>query len=165
MKKALVTTQGFVQDIRDPGEHFEIYEGPDATMAWVDAPDEIQREWTLEWSPSQRVMVWVEREGAFTSNEVARSVAYGTFGQQLGQIFDDLKEHGTLSPETSSWFQHCQNIKDLIDKPVYEAPITMEEMMERAATQEPHVDLPHQMSTQELQAWKRYPGWKGYQPE
>lgn len=162
MKKVLVTYQGFVQDIRDPGEEFEIYEGPDATFVWVDGPDNIQREWTLEWSPSRQEMIWVERDGAFTSNEVARTVAYGTVGAQLGQIFDDLKEHGTLSPETSAWFAHVQNVKDLIDKPVYEQPITMEEMMERAATMEPSVDNPHQQSTPEMPAWKRYPGWKGY---
>ena len=162
MKKALVTYQGYVQDIRDPGEHFEIYEGPDATFVWVDAPDEIQKEWTLEWSPSRQEMIWIEREGAFTSNEVARKVAYGEIGAQLGQIFDDIKEHGALSAETSAWFAHIQNVKNLIDKPVYEAPITMEEMMIRASTMEPHVDNPHQISTPELPAWKRYPGWKGF---
>ena len=161
MKKALVSYQGFVSQIVDPGEDFEIYEGPDAAMAWVDAPDNIQVEWTLEWSPTQQKMIWVEREGAFSSNEVARKVAYGEIGAQLGQIFDDIKEHGTLDTN-SAWFQHVQNVKTLIDKPVYESPVTIEEQMARAATEEPSVNKIHQPSTMEMQSWKRYPGWKGY---
>lgn len=164
MKKALVSYQGFVSEIRDPGEEYEIYEGPDATIAWVDAPDNIQLEWTLEWSPSQQVMVWVEREGAFTDNAVARKVAYGEIGEQLGMIFDDIKEHGTLN-ENSAWFQHIVNVKSLIDKPVPQEPISLEEMMRRSAEEEPGVDRPCQASTAELQSWKRYPGWKGYQAD
>jgi len=161
MKKALVSYQGFTGQIVDPGEDFDIYEGPDAAMAWVNVPDNIQPEWTLEWSPSQQEMIWIEREGAFTSNEVARKVAYGEIGAQLGQIFDDIKEHGTLTAD-STWFQHIQNVKTLIDKPVYEEPVPIEELMARAATQEPSPDKLHQPSTMEMPAWKRYPGWKGY---
>jgi hypothetical protein len=164
MKKALVGYQGFVSQIVDPGEDFEIYEGPDAAMAWVDAPDNIQKEWTLEWSPSQEVMIWVEREGAFTDNGVARKVAYGEFGAQLGAIFDDIKEHGALTQD-GAWYQHIVNVKSVIDKPVYRAPFDMETLMIRASTQEPSVDNEHQPSTMEMPAWKRYPNWKGYSQE
>lgn len=164
MKKALVSYQGFVSQIVDPGEDYEIYEGPDATIAWVDAPDNIQLDWTLEWSPSQGVMIWVEREGPYTSNEVARKVAYGELGSQLGQIFDDIKEHGALTPD-GAWYQHIVNVKSLIEKPVYEAPITVEELMVRATSQEPSSDTPARPSTTELQSWKRYPGWKDYSSE
>lgn len=164
MKKALVSYQGFVSQIVDPGEDFDIYEGPDATIAWVDAPDNIQLDWTLEWSPGQGVMVWVERDGPYTNNEVARKVAYGEVGAQLGLIFDDIKEHGALTPD-GAWYQHIINVKSLIDKPVYEPPVTVEELMARAATQEPSASEPARASTQELQSWKRYPGWKGYSSE
>jgi len=51
MKKALIGYQGWVSEIRNPGEEYEIYNGPDANMQWVDAPDEITLDWTLEWSP------------------------------------------------------------------------------------------------------------------
>lgn len=161
MKKALVSYQGFVSEIRDPGEDYEIYEGPDATIAWVDAPDNIQLDWTLEWSPSKKEMIWVERDGPFTNNEVARKVAYGEIGAQLGMIFDDIKENGTLD-QNSAWFQHIVNVKTMIDKPIPEEPITAEEMMRRAAEQEPSENNPCQPSTPDLQSWKRYPGWKGY---
>jgi hypothetical protein len=162
MKKALVSYQGYVSDIRDPGEDFEIYEGPDATIAWVDAPDNVQREWTLEWSPSAGEMIWVERDGAFTDSTVARKVAYGEIGEQLGMIFDDIKEHGTLNIN-SLWFQHCQNVKDLIEQPPEVEPFSLEEMLSREHLEEPSIDKPARASSQELQAWKRYPGWKGYQ--
>lgn len=161
MKKALVSYQGFVSEIRDPGEDYDIYEGPDATIAWVDAPDNIQLDWTLEWSPSKKVMVWVERDGPFTNNEVARKVAYGEIGAQLGMIFDDIKENGTLD-QNSAWFQHIVNVKTMIDKPIPEEPMSGEEFLRLGIDDEPDENKPCQPSTAELQSWKRYPGWKGY---
>ena len=162
MKKALVSYQGYVSEIREPGEEYEIYEGPDATIAWVDAPDNIQLEWTLEWSPSRGEMIWVEREGAFTDNSVARKVAYGEVGAQLDMLFHELTENGAITPE-GAWYQHISNVKSLIEKPTPKEPITLEEIMRRAAEDEPDVNEPCNPSTQEMQSWRRYPGWKGYQ--
>jgi hypothetical protein len=162
MKKAIVSYQGYVSEIRDPGEDYEIYEGPDATIAWVDAPDNIQLDWTLEWSPSRGEMIWIEREGGFTNNAVARKVAYGEIGEQLGMIFDDIKENGSLD-QNSAWFQHIVNVKTMIEKPVIEEPISLEELMLKSTTEEPSVNKPCVPSTPELQSWIRYPGWKGYQ--
>jgi hypothetical protein len=39
---------------------------------------------------------------------------------------------------------------------------TLEEKLARALVEEPSVDKPHAPSTIELQSWKRFPGWKGY---
>lgn len=162
MKKALVSYQGYVSQIVDPGEDHEIYEGPDATIAWVDAPDNIQLDWTLEWSPSKGEMIWVERDAPYTDNAVARSVAYGQIGDQLGMIFDDIKANGKLD-ENSEWFQHIQNVKSLIPKPTPNIPFSLEELMAMDAVTEPSIDKPAVPSTEALQSWKRYPGWKGYQ--
>lgn len=162
MRKALVSYQGYVSEIRDPGEDYEIYEGPDATIAWVDAPDNIQPEWTLEWSPSAGEMIWVERDGPFSDSVVARKVAYGDIGEQLGMIFDDIKEHGTLNTD-SLWFQHCQNVKNLIEQPEQVSPYSLEEMIAREHLEEPSDKRPIRPSSVTMQAWKRYPGWKGYQ--
>ena len=162
MKKALVSYQGFVSTIVDPGEDHEIYEGPDATIAWVDAPDNIQLDWTLEWSPSKGEMIWVERDAPYSDNAVARSVAYGQIGDQLGMIFDDIKANGKLD-ENSEWFQHILNVKSLIPKPTPNIPFSLEELMANDAFTEPSIDKPAVPSSQELQSWKRYPGWKGYQ--
>lgn len=161
MKKVLIGYQGYVSEIRNPGEEYEIYEGPDATIQWVNAPDHITLDWTLEWSPGRKEMVWVERDGPFTDNAVARKVAYGEVGAQLDMLYHELKTNGSISPN-GDWFQHITNVKSIIEKPVPQEPITMEEMMVRAATLEPSADNPPQPSTMETPAWKRYPGWKGY---
>lgn len=163
MKKVLLSYQGYIGRIVEPGEEGEMYEGPDATIAWVDAPDNVQMDWTLEWSPSQQTMIWVERDGPFTNNEVARKVAYGEVGAQLGMLYDELKATGTISQD-GDWYQHITNVKSVIERPVAVEPITLEEMMVRAATLEPSIDNEVQASTMEMQSWKRYPGWSGYNP-
>ena len=162
MKKALVSYQGTVGKIVNPGEEGPIYEGPDATIAWVDAPDQVQLDWTLEWSPSQEIMVWVERDGPPSDNGVARRVAYGELGAQLGMIFDDIKANGKLD-QTSDWYQHQVLVKSMIPKPTpipyYE---TLEDMVAEQMNREPAADKSPVHSTAELQSWKRYPGWSGY---
>ena len=163
MKKALVSYQGYVSKIVDPGEEGPIYEGPDATIMWVDAPDNIQMDWTLEWSPSQKVMVWVERDGPFTDNAVARKVAYGEVGAQLGLIFDAIKENGVLDTN-SDWFKHQVLVKSMIPKPEAQPYYQdLESMVAAMKDQEPAPHLPCQPSSPDLQAWVRYPGWKGYE--
>lgn len=163
MKKALVSYQGYVSKIVNPGEEGPLYEGPDATIAWVDAPDNIQMDWTLEYSPSQEIMVWVERDGPYTDNAVARKVAYGEIGAQLGMIFDDIKANGKLD-ENSSWYQHQVLVKSMIDKPT-PTPYynSLEEMAAAMKDREPHPSEPAIPSTPEVQAWTRYPGWKGWE--
>jgi hypothetical protein len=166
MKKALMGFQGYIHEIKDPGEDYQIYEGPDATMMWVDAPDDITINWTLEYSPRYACMVWVERPRPYTNLEVARKVGYGDVGEQLGMLFDDLKANGTLSAETSSWFEHVSYIKNVIPKPpLVEEPKHLEELLVEWATREPTVSKECKMSTPEQQSWLRYPGWKNYNPE
>ncbi len=164
MKKALVSYQGYVSEIRDPGEEYDIYEGPDAAIAWVDAPDEIQLDWTLEWSPSQQIMIWVERDGPHTDNGVARKVAYGEVGAQLDMLYHELKVNGSISQD-GDWYQHITNVKSMIERPVPVTPVTVEEMMAASATEEPSAEKSPVPSSQEIQSWRRYPGWKGYQPD
>jgi hypothetical protein len=163
MKKALMGTTGYIQQIVDPGEDFEIYNGPDATIQWVDAPDNVMLDWTLEWSPAQNTMVWVERDEPFTNREVARKIAYGQVGEQLGMIYDELKETGTLSFD-GLWASHITTVKQSIEKPPPAPELqTLEELMALNEVEEPSVEKPAKMSTHELPCWKRYPGWWGNQ--
>ncbi len=163
MKKALVGYQGWVSQVVEPGEDHEIYEGPGATMAWVDAPDDITMDWTLEWSPGQQKMIWVERDGPFTDNAVARRVAYGETSAQLGMIFDAIKENGVLD-SNSEWYQHQVMVKSMIPKPTGDKFLmTNEEYIESMANTEPNASRQPVPSTAELPSWVRYPGWKGYQ--
>jgi hypothetical protein len=162
MKKALVVYQGWVQQIVEPGLDYEIYEGPDATVVWVDAPDEITLDWTLEWSPSQGKMIWIERDAPFTDLSVARKVAYGDVGAQLDMLYHELETTGNISAE-GDWYNHIQTVKSVIPKPPPpEIPLTMEEMLAKSLTEEPSKTKRNQPATLEMPAWKRYPGWKGY---
>jgi hypothetical protein len=164
MKKVLISYQGWVSEIRDPGEEYEIYEGEDATMAWVDAPDDITLDWTLEYSPGQNQMVWVERDAPYTDNAVARKVAYGKIEEQLDIIYHDIAENGALTP-SGAWFQHVAAVKSMIAKPTTLAlpeELTGEASLRAAATTEPDPEKPNRPSTQETPAWKRFPGWKGF---
>lgn len=164
MKKALISYQGWVSQIVEPGEEYEIYEGPDATIAWVDAPDEITLDWTLEWSPSQQKMVWVQRDAPYTDNRVARKVAYGRIEEQLDLIFHDIEQNGKLDTN-GSWYQHIVAVKSMIEKPktpeMDPMALTGEALLAKAATEEPSPDKPNMPSTAEMPAWKRYPDWKG----
>jgi len=45
-----------------------------------------------------------------------RVKGYGQLGEQLGMIFDELKETGTLS-SNGRWFKHIQAVKDANPKP------------------------------------------------
>lgn len=163
MKKALMGAIGYIQQIVDPGEDFEIYNGPDATIQWVDAPDNISLDWTLEWSPSQETMIWVERDSPHTDREVARKIAYGEVGAQLGMIYDELKEVGTISMD-GLWASHITSVKESIEKPSPRAELqTLEEVMALNEVIEPSVDNPAKMSPPELPCWKRYSGWWGNQ--
>ena len=154
---------GYIQQIVDPGEDFEIYNGPDATIQWVDAPDNVSLDWTLEYSPTQETMVWVERDAPYTDREVARKIAYGEVGAQLGMIYDELKEAGTLSMD-GLWASHITAVKESIEKPTARPELqTLEEIMALNEVLEPSADAPAKMSTAELPCWKRYSGWWGNQ--
>ena len=158
MKKALIGFQGWVQDIREPGEEFEIYNGPDAKMQWVDAPDEITLDWTLEWSPQQQQMIWVERDGPYTQDSEARRVAYGEVGEQLDMLYHEIQETGTIAA-SGPWASHISTVKSMIPAPQAPELITEEEAMVRRNTMEPSEDKPCNSSTEDLPCWKRYHGW------
>ncbi len=163
MKKVLISYQGWISEIRDPGEEYEIYEGPDATIAWVDAPDEVTLDWTLEWCPSQETMIWVERDAPYTDNIVARKVAYGRIEEQLDLIYHDIEENGALTAD-GAWYQHISSIKSMIAKPTPSSitPLSGEAMMKLTHTTDPSPDQQNRPSSKELPAWTRFPGWKGY---
>ena len=165
MKKVLIGFQGYINEIKDPGEEHQVYEGSDATFLWVDAPDDVEQTWTLEYSPSKGCMIWCKRPQPYTNLNVARRVAYGELNEQLGMIFDDIKEHGALTPD-GLWYQHVQYIKDVIPRPTPEEPAKhLEELLQEWAVREPDVEKEPKLSDIELQCWVRYPGWKGYTPE
>jgi hypothetical protein len=161
MKKVLVGYQGYIHEIKNPGEDYDIYEGPDAAMAWVDAPDNVDVDWTLEYSPSKKQMIWVEREHPHTDPLMARKVAYGDIAEQLDMLYKDMIN------KTNNWVEHVTNVKKTLPKPPtpkeINAPMGPEEMENLSKREEPSNNKPCSISTMELPAWKRYPGWSRYE--
>ena len=160
MKKALMGVEGYIHQIEDPGNDFDIYNGPDAKIQWVDAPDNVTEHWTLEWSPSKQTMVWVERTGPYMDPILRRKVAYGEVGEQLDMLYKDTVDGGTRFKD------HIANIKASIPAPPAPDPNaklkTRDELIAEALTEEPSADEPCHLSDEETPCWKRYTGWAGY---
>ena len=161
MKKVLVSIDGRAMQIVDPGQEFEVYNGPDAKFVWVDVDnDNITLDWTLEYSPAQSTMVWIERDGSYTDPGMARQVAYGEIGQQLDMLYRDIAAGRSLDAADAEWYQHIKNIKSTYVKPVAAStPLTPTEIKSYSETEEPAADKMPKMSYPELPAWKRYSGW------
>jgi len=161
MKKALVGIQGYVMQIEEPGDDFEIYNGPGATFQWVDAPDGITLFWTLEYSPAQGQMIWVERDGPPEDREMQRKVAYGTVEEQLDLLYHDI-EDGNLS--NGAWINHIRAVKEAIPAPDPKPEeLTPEEELALNVIREPDVDSRVKLSAEDMPAWVRYPGWHGFE--
>lgn len=162
MKKVLVGFQGHVLQIEEPGDDFDIYNGPDATFQWVDGPDNITLDWTLEYSPSQNRAVWVEREEPPTDPAIARRVAYGEIGEQLDMIYHELQDTGTISA-SGAWASHISMVKQSLP-PALETPeaLSEEERMALDAIREPSVDELPKLNTEDDPIWKYCNTWWGY---
>ena len=162
MKKVLVSQEGYVMQIEEPEDQFDIYNGPDATFQWVDAPDNVSLFWTLEYSPTQQRMVWVEREYPHPNREMQRKVAYGDVGAQLDMLYHDLKSGVPLTE--GAWVNHIELVKNSIPAPEtsVEEDLSPEEQAAMDEIREPAVDQPMKFSSDEMPAWKRFPGWWGY---
>lgn len=153
---------GYIHQIEEPGDDFEIYNGPDATIQWVDAPDDVSLYWTLEWSPAEETMVWVKRDAPPTDPELARKIAYGEVGEQLDMLYHELQETGTLSA-SGPWATHIATVKSTMDPvPPREEDLTPEEMIAMEAVMEPDVSGQPKLSSEEMPCWVRYTGWHGY---
>jgi hypothetical protein len=161
MKKALVDVLGYIKELHEPGKEFEIYEGPDASMAWVDVPDDCTVYWTLEWSPASKSMVLVKRDGPYTNPLVKRIVSYGEVGEQLDMIFKDIQDNNL---ENGRWINHIKTVKSTTPKPPnpHEAR-SLEEELNLRENDEPSPEKEPKLSTVDLPSWVRYPGWKGYE--
>ena len=162
MKKVLVSQEGYVMQIEEPEDQFEIYNGPDATFQWVDAPDNVSLFWTLEYSPSQQKMVFVERDQPHPNREMQRRVAYGDVGAQLDMLYHDLKSGVPLTE--GSWINHIDLVKSSIPAPEtsVEEDMSPEEQAALDEIREPSSNEPMKFSSDDMPAWKRFPGWWGY---
>lgn len=159
MKKVLLGYQGYIHQIEEPGDEFPVYDGPDAKFVWVDAPDEVTLDWTMEYSPSQGKSVWVERDAPLADNGIARKVAYGTVEEQLDMLYHELQDTGTIS-SSGPWASHITLVKNTIPAPDSDIEeMSPEEQMALMAVMEPSADAQPKLGTEDDPPWLHYEGW------
>ena len=111
-KKAIVSSDGIVAEIVEAGDKFDIYEGPDAKIKWVDVPDDIDLEsFAL---PRCYNGVFVDADDGedcamFLQCERVRS--YLSFGEQLDMQYRDQMNG------TTEWKDHITAVKAANAKP------------------------------------------------
>lgn len=165
MKKALMDFTGYVADIVEPGEEYPLFLGRGCAQMWVNAPDDILKTWTLEWSPAAEDMIWVERTEAYADPATTRRVAYGDVGQQLDMLFKDLDAGRSLDADDALWFNHIKTVKENTTRPSeVEEPMdptmTEEEIAEFMSDNvEPSTSRPCKLSSQDNPCWERYSNW------
>ena len=87
-KKCIVNEGGRITDVCEAGDEFEIYDGEDATIIWMDIPDDFTyNEQTSRVINGDFVNVRL-LESTF-SLTIARKVAYGEIGEQLDMQYRD----------------------------------------------------------------------------
>ena len=165
MKKALMDFTGYVADIVEPGEEYPLFLGRGCAQMWVNAPDNITKTWTLEWSPAAEDMIWVERDESYADPATVRRVAYGDVGQQLDMLFKDLDAGRALDADDALWFNHIKTVKENTTRPSdVEEPMdptmTEEEIAEFMSDNvEPSTSRPCKLSSSENPCWERYSNW------
>jgi hypothetical protein len=106
MKRVLVDFKGSVQAIVNPGDEFEVYEGPDAVVRWVNCNDDsIDASWVLNDG------TWIPFVQAPPSYEVLRRQAYGDVGEQLDMLYKDAVNG------TTNWKEHVAMVKATVPGP------------------------------------------------
>jgi len=106
MKRVLVDFKGSVQAIANPGEEFEVYEGPDAVVRWINCDDDsVDSSWVLNNG------AWIPNVQAPPSYEVLRRQAYGDVGAQLDMLYKDMING------TTHWKDHIAMVKDTVPGP------------------------------------------------
>lgn len=116
MKRILIDEENLVVDIAVEGNGFECVD----TWTWVDCVSEdVQISDRYKVDTKEAFSEGLEEartpEGKRARFEKARTVAYGEIGEQLGMLYDDLKNG------TTNWVDKIDQIK--LDIPKVEKPV------------------------------------------
>lgn len=99
-KMCLVTYEGSIMEIVDPGQESEIYEGEGASSKWVNCSNDSV---TLSWIMKDGA--FVERDAPPVDYSLRRKIAYGDVGEQLDMQYRDAVNG------TTEWKDHIAAVK------------------------------------------------------
>ena len=112
--RALINSSetGRICEIRPVGEEFEVH----ADFQWVDVPDGTTTHDTYNSDGTITKFDIISQPGfAENAYKVARTIGYGSIGDQLDTLYKELQTTGTLS-NTGPWASHINSIKAAIPK-------------------------------------------------
>lgn len=112
-KMCLVTYEGSIMEIVDPGQESEIYEGEGASCKWVSCSNDSV---TLNWIMKDGA--FVERDAPPVDYSLRRKIAYGDVGEQLDMQYRDAVNG------TTEWKDHIAAVKAANAAPSEQPDIT-----------------------------------------
>lgn len=112
-KMCLVTYEGSIMEIVDPGQESEIYEGEGASSKWVSCSnDSVNLNWIMKDG------AFVERDAPPVDYSLRRKIAYGDVGEQLDMQYRDAVNG------TTEWKDHIAAVKAANAAPSEQPDIT-----------------------------------------
>ena len=139
-KKCLVDYRGFITDVVEPGDEFEVYQGDDSPIRWVTCDDDaVTNLWVLyngEFFPTTDRL---ER-----NQQMKRKVEYGSIEAQMDMMYWD-QVNGT-----TTWKDHVTSVKNnIVNQATADADATFYEGKKE-----------FEMGTEEAPAWNSLPAEK-----
>ena len=139
-KKCLVDYRGFITDVVEPGDEFEVYQGDDSPLRWVTCDDDaVTNLWVLyngEFFPTTHRL---ER-----NQQMKRKVEYGSIEDQMDMMYWD-QVNGT-----TTWRDHVSSVKaNIVNQATADADATFYEGKKE-----------FEMGTEEAPAWNSLPAEK-----
>jgi hypothetical protein len=115
MKKALLHSiePGRICEIRNVGEEFEV----STAFSWVDVPDDTTTVDTYDLETNTVIKFDIVNQPGFIEDgyKVARTIGYGSIGNQLDMLYKEIKANGTISA-SGPWASHIASVKAAIPK-------------------------------------------------
>ena len=113
MKRALLHTlePGRICDVVAVGQEFDVHEN----FGWVDVPDDTTTSDTYVDGEVVKFNPLTQPGFAENAYKVARTIGYGSYGDQLDLLFKEVQATGTIS-NSGPWATHIASIKAQIPK-------------------------------------------------
>tara|TARA_B100000214_G_scaffold375552_1_gene362607 strand:+ start:4087 stop:4518 length:432 start_codon:yes stop_codon:yes gene_type:complete len=101
-------SSGGLSDICDEADKFEIYEGADSNMKWVEVPDDTTYS---HYMANGTIYDSADDQDSVVEAMLNRTEAYGPVGDQLDMMYRDQVN------STNEWRTHINNVKTNTAKP------------------------------------------------